>query len=247
VCHEDSENTRDVTAHAQARVEGYGLLRGLWRADRIEHGPGGVGFRILREGQAFAQVALPVSGEYNVRNALAVTAAAHEQGLTPAEIAKGLSTFQGVKRRMDVVGESAGVVVLDDFAHHPTAIGETLRAVRQRYPGRRVVAVLEPRSGSLRRKVFQDKLPAAFDAADEIVLAEVFGADKLQPEERLDPSRLVADIAARGRTARFLPGVEAIVAYLAQNAKRGDVIAVLSNGGFGGIHQKLLEALSRTR
>jgi UDP-N-acetylmuramate: L-alanyl-gamma-D-glutamyl-meso-diaminopimelate ligase len=243
VRHEDSENTREVTAHAQSRVEGYGLAGGRWRADRIEHGADGVAFRILRDGAPFADVQLPVSGEYNVRNALAVTAAAHEQGLSAAEIAEGLSTFKGVKRRMDVVGEAAGVLVLDDFAHHPTAIGETLRAVRQRYPGRRLVAVLEPRSGSLRRRVFQDKLPAAFDAADEIVLAEVFGADKLAPEERLDPGRLVEDIAARGRRARFLPGVEAIVAYLKENARRGDVVAVLSNGGFGGIHRKLLDAL----
>jgi len=244
VRHEDSPNTRDVTSHAQARVEGYGIAGGTWRADRIEHGADGVSFRILRGGEAFAQVALPISGEYNVRNALAVTAAAHEQGLSPQEIAKGLSTFKGVKRRMDVVGEVGGVLVLDDFAHHPTAIAETLRAVRQRYPGRRLLAVLEPRSGSLRRKVFQDKLPPAFDHADEIVLAEVFSADKLQPEERLDPARLVEDIAGRGRSARFLPGVDEIVAYLAKNTRKGDVIAVLSNGGFGGIHQKLLDAIS---
>jgi len=203
-----------------------------------------VAFRILKNGEAFAQVNLPISGEYNVRNALAVTAAAHEQGLSPQEIARGLSTFAGVKRRMDVVGEAAGVIVLDDFAHHPTAIGETLRAVKQRYPGRRVVAVLEPRSGSLRRKVFQDKLPPAFDHADEIVLAEVFGADKLKPEERLDEKQLVSDIARRNRPARFLPGVDAIVEYLAKNTRKGDVIAVLSNGGFGGIHQKLLDAIS---
>ena len=147
---------------------------------------------------------------------------------------------------MDVVGEAGGVLVLDDFAHHPTAIGETLRAVSQRYPGRRIVAVLEPRSGPLRRKVFQDKLPQAFDAADEIVLADVFGADKLTPEERLDPARLVEDIALRGKHARFLPGVDAIVAYLGETTREGDVIAILSNGGFGGIHGKLLGRLGRT-
>jgi len=245
VRHEDAPNTCEVTAHAQSRVEGYGLAAGLWRADRIEHGADGVGFRILRGREAFAQVALPVSGEYNVRNALAVAAAAHEQGLSPQEIARGLSTFKGVKRRMDVVGEAGGVLVLDDFAHHPTAIGETLRAVRQRFPGRRLVAVLEPRSGSLRRRVFQDSLAPAFDSADEIVLAEVFGADKLKPEERLDEKRLVEDIAKRGRSARFLPGVDAIVSYLGKSAGKGDVIAVLSNGGFEGIHQKLLLALGQ--
>ena len=144
---------------------------------------------------------------------------------------------------MEVKGEVGGVVVIDDFAHHPTAIAETLRAVRQRYPGRRVWCVLEPRSWSLRRNVFQDKLAAAFDHADEVVLAEVFGADQLPEAERLDPARLVADVALRGRPARFLPGVEAIVKHLAAETRREDVVAILSNGGFGGIHAKLLAAL----
>ena len=243
VRHEDCAATVDVTAHAQARVQGYGLASGSWRAISIEHRESGVAFRATRDGELVADVRLAVSGEYNVRNALAVMAAAAEQGLTPAEIQAGLATFSGVKRRMEVKGEAGGIVVIDDFAHHPTAIAETLRAVRQRYPGRRVWCVLEPRSWSLRRNVFQDKLAAAFDAADEIVLAEVFGADQLPPEERLDPARLVADIARRGRPARFLPGVDAIVAHLVSEGRPEDVVAVLSNGGFGGIHGKLLAAL----
>ena len=243
VRHEDCAATVDVTAHAQARVQGYGLASGSWRAISIQHRESGVSFRATRDGEHFADVTLAVSGEYNVRNALAVMAAAAEQGLTPAEIQSGLATFSGVKRRMEVKGEAGGIVVIDDFAHHPTAIAETLRAVRQRYPGRRVWCVLEPRSGSLRRNVFQEKLAAAFDDADEIVLAEVFGADQLPPEERLDPARLVADIARRGRPARFLPGVDAIVAHLVAEARPEDVVAVLSNGGFGGIHGKLLAAL----
>ncbi|HEX9182204.1 MAG TPA: cyanophycin synthetase, partial [Burkholderiales bacterium] len=119
-------------------------------------------------------------------------------------VAAGLATFEGVRRRMDVKGEAAGVLVLDDFAHHPTAIAETLRAVRQRYPGRRVWAVLEPRSWSLRRNVFQDRLAACFDDADEVVLAEVYGAEQLPQEVRLDPERLVRDLAGRGRPSRFL-------------------------------------------
>jgi UDP-N-acetylmuramate: L-alanyl-gamma-D-glutamyl-meso-diaminopimelate ligase len=244
VRHEDCPATVDVTAHAQARVQGYGVRSGAWRAEAIEHRADGVAFRAVRDGREVAHVRLPVSGEYNVRNALAVMAAAAEQGLSPDEIAAGLATFKGVRRRMEVKGEVAGVLVIDDFAHHPTAIAETLRAVRQRYPGRRVWAVLEPRSGSLRRNVFQDKLALAFDDADEVVLAEVFGAEQLPAAERLDPSRLVADLAARGRPARFLPGVPAIVAHLADHARSGDVVAVLSNGGFDGIHGALLTALS---
>ncbi len=243
VRHEDCESTIEVTANAQARIQGYGLTSGSWRATSIEHGTGGVSFRAMRDGLRVLDVTLAVSGEYNVRNALAVTAAATEQGLTPAEIAAGLATFSGVRRRMEVKGEAGGIVVIDDFAHHPTAIAETLRAVRQRYPERRVWCVLEPRSWSLRRNVFQDTLPSAFDHADEIVLAEVFGADKLPPQDRLDPARLVADLARRGRPARFLPGVDAIVAHLVAEARPADVVAVLSNGGFGGIHEKLLAAL----
>jgi UDP-N-acetylmuramate: L-alanyl-gamma-D-glutamyl-meso-diaminopimelate ligase len=243
VRHEDCEATVDATAHAQSRIEGYGLRAGSWRAVGIEHDPDGVRFDATRGGRPFAGVRLGVPGEYNVRNALAVMAAATEQGLSPEEIARGLASFRGVRRRMEVKGEAGGVLVLDDFAHHPTAIGETLRAVRQRYPGRRVWAVLEPRSWSLRRNVFQQRLAEVFGDADEVILAEVFGADQLPAEERLDPGRLVKDLAARKRPARFLPGVDAIVTYLAEHARPGDVIAALSNGGFGGVHAKLLDAL----
>jgi UDP-N-acetylmuramate: L-alanyl-gamma-D-glutamyl-meso-diaminopimelate ligase len=243
VRHEDCAATVEVTGHAISRVQGYGLVSGTWRAESIVHSASGVAFRATRDGVVTTEVRMAVSGEYNVRNALAVMAAATEQGLTPAEIAAGLATFKGVRRRMEVKGEASGVLVIDDFAHHPTAIAETLRAVKQRYPGRRVFAVLEPRSWSLRRNVFQEKLASAFDHADEVVLAEVFGAEQLPPQERLDPSRLVADLASRGRPARFLPGVEAIVAHLVEHARRGDVVAVLSNGGFGGIHGMLLKAL----
>jgi UDP-N-acetylmuramate: L-alanyl-gamma-D-glutamyl-meso-diaminopimelate ligase len=243
VRHEDCDITVEVTAGAQSRVQGYGLTSGSWRADNLEHGANGVSFRATRDGLPVGDVVLPLSGEYNVRNALAVMAAATEQGLTPKEILAGLATFEGVRRRMEVKGEAAGVLVLDDFAHHPTAIAQTLRAVKQRYPGRRVWAVLEPRSWSLRRNVFQDKLAAAFDDADEIVLADVFAADQLLPSERLNPERLVADLAARSKPARFLPGVPAIVAHLVDRARPGDVVAVLSNGGFGGIHDAILKAI----
>ena len=244
VRHEDCAATVEVTSHAQARIQGYGLESGAWRAGRIQHGSDGVSFRATRDGAPFADVRLAISGEYNVRNALSVIAAAVEQGLSADEIAAGLASFRGVKRRMEVKGEAGGVLVLDDFAHHPTAIAQTLRAVRQRHPGRRVWAVLEPRSWSLRRNVFQERLGASFDDADEVILAEVFGADQLAPSERLDPGKLVADLAARGRPARFLPGVDAIVAYLADHARSGDVVAILSNGGFGGIHESLLAALA---
>ncbi len=247
VRHEDCETTREVTSAALSRVDGYGLLGGRWRAAEIATAPDGTRFSILRDGAEFAKVFLPMFGEFNVRNALAVAAATSEQGLSAAEIAAGLATFRGVRRRLEVRGEADGVTVLDDFAHHPTAIAETLRAVRSRFPGRRVWAVLDPRSWSLRRNVFQDRLAAAFDDADEVVIADVFGAEALPPSERLDPGRLARDLAARGRRARFLPGVDAIVACLALESRPDDVVACLSNGGFGGIHGKLLEALGARR
>jgi UDP-N-acetylmuramate: L-alanyl-gamma-D-glutamyl-meso-diaminopimelate ligase len=243
VRHEDCEVTRAVTSKALARVTGYGLASGAWRATDLLDSPEGIAFRILHEGSPWADVSLRVSGEYNVRNALAVAAAAAEQGLTAREVAEGLATFEGVRRRLEVRGEADGVIVLDDFAHHPTAIAGTLRAVRQRYPGRRVWAVLEPRSWSLRRNVFQERLPEALAEGHEVVLAEVFGADEVPPAERLDAQRLVRDLGALGRPARFLPSADAIAAHLAAHAAPGDVVVVMSNGGFGGLHEKLLMGL----
>jgi UDP-N-acetylmuramate: L-alanyl-gamma-D-glutamyl-meso-diaminopimelate ligase len=243
VRHEDCAATREATAHAESRLQGYGLSSGAWRAAGVEHSNDGVAFRILREGAPFADVRLAVSGDYNVVNALAVTAAAAEQGLAPGEIASGLATFRGVRRRMEPVGEADGVLVLDDFAHHPTAIAATLAAVRQRHPGRRVWAILEPRSGTLRRNVFQERLADAFADADLVVIADVFGAAELPEALRLDPRRLERDLAARGRPARFLSGVPEIVEHVASHARPGDVVAVLSNGGFDGLHAKLLAAL----
>ncbi|MBZ5637468.1 MAG: UDP-N-acetylmuramate:L-alanyl-gamma-D-glutamyl-meso-diaminopimelate ligase [Acidobacteriia bacterium] len=241
--HEDCETTVEVTRGALSRVEGYGLTAGLWRAAGLSAAPEGARFEVQRDGRRYAETALGVFGEFNVRNALAVVAAAAEQGLSPEEIAAGLASFRGVRRRLEVRGEADGVTLLDDFAHHPTAIAETLKAVRGRYPERKVWAVLEPRSWSLRRNVFQDRLAASFDPADEVLIAEVFGASSLPPAERLDPDRLAREISTRGRRARFLPGVDAIVAHLAEASRPGDVVAVLSNGGFGGIHAKLLAAL----
>jgi len=246
VRHEDCAVTREVTAAALCRVEGYGEDAGRWRAAEVRDlEAGGVAFRIECDGRAFGgEVRLALGGAHNVRNALAVAAAAREQGLDADRIVAGLSSFRGVRRRLEVRGEVRGVTVLDDFAHHPTAIAETLRAVRGRFPGRKVWAVFEPRSWSMRRNVFQDRLAAAFAGADEVLLARVFGADEVPADQRLDPERLVRDLAAAGRPARFLDDVEAIVAELVGRCGRGDVVAVMSNGGFDGLHDRLLAALA---
>jgi UDP-N-acetylmuramate: L-alanyl-gamma-D-glutamyl-meso-diaminopimelate ligase len=243
VRHEECEATRAVTAHALCRVEGFGFDAGDWRAEGVHDGVEGAGFRLLRGGRHYADVRLALSGDFNVRNALAVAAAAAEQGVPAQDVAAGLATFRGVKRRLEERGVADGVLVIDDFAHHPTAIAETLRAARRRHPGRRLWAILEPRSWSLRRNIFQDRLAASFEAADEVVIAAVFGEAEVPPEIRLDPEAVVRDLGSRGKPARCLAAVPEIVRYLSVNALPGDVIAVLSNGGFGGLHEALLAAL----
>ena len=161
------------------------------------------------------------------------------------EISAALGRFEGVRRRLEVRGEESGVIVLDDFAHHPTAIDASLRAARQRYPDGRVWAVVEPRSWSLRRSVFQDRMAAAFVPADEIVVGAVYGADQIPSEERLDPQRLVAELAKSGAAARHVPDVAEIVDLIADRAAPGDAIVVMSNGSFDDLHTRLLDALRR--
>jgi UDP-N-acetylmuramate: L-alanyl-gamma-D-glutamyl-meso-diaminopimelate ligase len=186
-------------------------------------------------------------GQLNVRNALAVVACAKHCGLKNGQIQSAFDTFKGVKRRMEVRGIAGGVTVVDDFGHHPTAIRETLRALRVRYPGQRIFAIFEPRSNTTRRNVFQNELVTAFADADSVVVSQVDRLDQLPPSERLDPTRLMADLKAAGKPAAYLPNVEAIIDYATKNVQGGDIICVFSNGGFGNIHAKLLDRLGRFR
>jgi UDP-N-acetylmuramate: L-alanyl-gamma-D-glutamyl-meso-diaminopimelate ligase len=187
---------------------------------------------------------LNLAGEFNVRNALAVIACAKHCGLSNKQIQAAFDTFQGVKRRLEVRGIAGGVVVIDDFGHHPTAIAQTLRALRLRYPQERIWAVFEPRSNTTRRNVFQHELAGAFAEASRVVIAQVARLDQLPPAERLDPERLMDDLRATGKPADYLPDVEAIVEHVGRHAQGGDVVCVFSNGGFGGIHEKLLARLA---
>jgi UDP-N-acetylmuramate: L-alanyl-gamma-D-glutamyl-meso-diaminopimelate ligase len=182
-----------------------------------------------------------------VRNALAVVAAASAQRLTAEEIADGLASYRGVRRRMELRGEPGGVKLFDDFAHHPTAIAETLRAARGCHPGARIWAVLEPRSWSMRRNVFQDRLAAALEAADDVIITSVYAPEALADSQRLDVDRLVEELRTRGRRADHLPGADAIVARLREEARSGDIVVIMSNGAFGGIHERLLAVLERPR
>jgi UDP-N-acetylmuramate: L-alanyl-gamma-D-glutamyl-meso-diaminopimelate ligase len=182
-------------------------------------------------------------GELNVRNALAVVACAKHCGLKNHQIQAAFDTFKGIKRRMEVRGIAGGVTVVDDFGHHPTAIRETLRALRIRYPNQKMWAVFEPRSNTTRRNVFQSELADSFADADAVIVSQVARLELLAPSERLDPERLLSDLSATGKTAAYLPDADAIVSHLAQKAQGGDVVVVFSNGGFGGIHNKLLGKL----
>ena len=184
-------------------------------------------------------------GEINVRNALAVVACAKHCGLKNHQIQSAFDTFKGIKRRLEVRGLAGGVVVMDDFGHHPTAIRETLSALRQKYPTQRVWAIFEPRTNTTRRNIFQTELAGAFADANAVVIAQVARLELLSPEERLDPERLMQDLKGAGKDAAYLPDVNAIVAHVAQKAQGGDIVIVFSNGGFGGIHGKLLERLGR--
>lgn len=242
----DSPHAAGLRAHVRSRLETFAIGRedADWRAVDVRARAAGTAFRVLRRGEPFADVEVPLLGHHGVRNALAATAIAAEVGLPAERIASGLASFRGVKRRMELRGVARSVAVYDDFAHHPTAIAETLAGVRRARPGARIWGVFEPRSATSCRRVFQDAFAEAFACADETILAAVFRST-LPEEERLDVPALVSTLRSRGGAARFLPTTEAIVETVAAEAREGDLVVVMSNGGFDGIHEKLLAALGR--
>ncbi len=208
----------------------------------------------LRYGPTASEFELPsfkfhidMVGELSVRNALAVVAAAKHCGLKNQQIQDAFSTFKGIKRRMEIKGIAGGVTVVDDFGHHPTAIRETLKALRLKFPTQKIWAIFEPRSNTTRRNVFQTEMVEALLGADAIVVAEIAKLEQVPVEQRLDPAKLMRDIKASGKPAEYLPSVEAIVEHVKKNVSGGDVVCVFSNGGFGGIHQKLLSAFQYRR
>jgi UDP-N-acetylmuramate: L-alanyl-gamma-D-glutamyl-meso-diaminopimelate ligase len=240
----DSPEALALKGAAVSPVETFGLGDGAtWRAVDVSHRDGLTHFDVHHEGRRFGRFASPLLGAHNVRNALAAVAVGARAGLTAPVLADGLHAFRGIKRRLEMVGERRGVTVLDDFAHHPTAVHETLAALRTGYPGRKVWAVFEPRSASSCRRVFQDDFARAFSSADEVVIAGVFRSS-LPEAERLSAEQLVADLERAGRRARHIPAVDDIVHAVASEAAAGNLVVLMSNGGFGGIHQKLLQALA---
>jgi UDP-N-acetylmuramate: L-alanyl-gamma-D-glutamyl-meso-diaminopimelate ligase len=239
----DSPDALALEATAVSPVETFGLSdAATWRASGISHRDGLTQFEVHHDGRPFGRFSSPLLGVHNVRNALAAIAVGARAGLSAPALAEGLRAFKGIKRRLELVGERGGVTVLDDFAHHPTAVQETLLALKTGYPGRKVWAVFEPRSASSCRRVFQDDFARAFGAADEVVIAGVFRST-LPEAERLSVDQLVHDVQRAGRPARSIAAVDDIVRAVAAEARAGDLVVLMSNGGFGGIHQKLLQAL----
>ena len=239
----DSPHAAALLERAVSPVETFGLAEGAtWQAEDVEHRDGLTHFAVRRDGQVFGRFRSPLLGVHNVRNALAAIAVGAYAGISAADLADGLERFRGIKRRLEVVGVAGGVTVLDDFAHHPTAVHETLSALRTGYPGRRVWAVFEPRSASSCRRVFQADFARAFGGADEVVVAAVFRSS-LPEAERLSAEQLVDDLRRQGQHARYVPQVDDIVRAIAAERQDGDVVVIMSNGGFGGIHGKLVGAL----
>lgn len=235
---------------AFSQVQRYGSgERAQWRITSLKFEPQRTTWSVLRQGKAWADFEFPLAGEYNVWNATAAAAMASGCGIDKEAIASALKTFKSVKRRLEVKAQVNGVTIIDDFAHHPTAIAGTLKALRERYAGARVWAVLEPRSNTLRRKVLQNDLARSLALADEVVVAGVFRSEAVPENERLELPELASAVQAHGKRARLANDADAIVELIAPELRSGDVVAILSNGGFGGIYEKLpakLKALANS-
>jgi UDP-N-acetylmuramate: L-alanyl-gamma-D-glutamyl-meso-diaminopimelate ligase len=242
----ESEEAVAVAAGSRAPIETFAVdVEGAtWRASHLEVHDGRWHFDVDYRGEPFGQFVSPMYGAHNVRNALAALAVGHAAGLSAPELATGLAAFSGVKRRLELRGVVRGVSVYDDFAHHPTAIHETVRALRASFPTRRIWAVFEPRSATSCRRIFQDDFARAFatSGADEVILASVF-RQTLLDADRLDVDGLVDDVRCRGVSARQIPKAADIAAAIAKDARDGDLVVIMSNGGFDGIHDTLLDAL----
>jgi UDP-N-acetylmuramate: L-alanyl-gamma-D-glutamyl-meso-diaminopimelate ligase len=240
IAHDTGESLDRCLAKAFCPVERYGMKKSSdWRITDMQVSPTKTAWKLRHSGKEWANLEFPLAGEYNVLNATAAAALAANYGISAAEIAAALKTFKSVKRRLEVKAVVNGVTIVDDFAHHPTAIAGTLAALRGRYPGSRLWVILEPRSNTLRRRILQDALAKSLSGADEIVIAQVFKIDAIPEEERLDVNTLAAQVSQSGRRVQVLEDADRIVDSIAPDLRSGDVVAILSNGGFGGIYEKL--------
>lgn len=236
----ESPSLERCLAKAFCPVERYGTGgRSGWRVTNLRLDPANTSWTVLHNGQPWADFEFVLAGEYNVWNATAAAGLASSCGIPKEKIAAALKSFKSVKRRLEVKAQVNGVTIIDDFAHHPTAIAGTLRALRARYPGSRLWAILEPRSNTLRRRVLQRDLARSLAEADQVVVAGVFRSEAIPENERLELQALAAEIRQNGRPARLLADADAIVQAVVPELRQGDIVAILSNGGFGGIYEKL--------
>lgn len=246
----DYPAVRDLCRRSKARVTTYGTTSGTgpsggghFTSSQIRHESGLTFFEVRQENQLITEIALQVPGQHNVLNALAVWILCRQLGLPEIEIRRGLASFRGVKRRQEVRGDVREVTVIDDFAHHPTAVRETLRALRQKYVGRRLISVFEPRSATSRRKIFQKEFAESFLLADACFVATPFDQSRIPTDQQFSSQDLAQDVERKGGKAKVFSTVEEGVSEVARFCQKGDVVAVLSNGGFGGFIPKLIEAL----
>ncbi|SRR5579871_1655470 len=238
--HGESPSLERCLSKAFCPVERYGVsARAGWRITNLTFDPGKTAWTVLRSGSPWADFEFALAGDYNVWNATAAAAMADHCGISKDEIAAALKTFKSVKRRLEVKAQVNGITIIDDFAHHPTAIAGTLKALRGRYAGARLWAILEPRSNTLRRRILQADLAKSLSLADEVIVAGVFRSEAVPANERLELPELAHDIQKHGAPARLFDNADQIVQAIAAEMRPGDVVAILSNGGFGGIYEKL--------
>ncbi len=241
----DSPIVRELAPRAFCRLETFGIEEGArWRASDIDFAGDMTSFAVKFEGREFGRYRTPLAGLFNLRNCLGVIAACESLGLDRKMVSCALTEFKSVKRRMQVRGTKRGVTVIDDFAHHPTAVRETLLAARQKYAGRRIVAVFEPRSYTAQRKDFQKAFEDGLAVADEAIIAGLFHPERYTSDTAIAPEEMILSLRERGVEAYFIKSVDEIVAFLAPRLKEGDVVVIMSNGSFGQIHDKLLGALA---
>ena len=242
----DHHQVREViAAHPPASaVQTYGIEPGAnWRAETYTASPEGAQLTVVHDDQPYGDFRAPLYGPHNVQNVLATIAVAHRLGLTPEQTAAGLAAYGHIKRRLEVRGVAGEVTVIDDFAHHPTAVQVTLEGVRQAYPGKRLWAVFEPRTATSRRNVFQDDYVRALQGADGVILSDIHRKEELSPGERLSPEAIVEALRQQVASAHFYADVSGIIDQLCRDTRPGDVVVIMSNGGFDNIHERLLTAL----
>ena len=238
------KNVQDVLTDASCQVETYGFSSSAdWVIGDYKFVSGKGYFTLSHQNVNVANFNLPMIGRHNIQNATSVAVMSLKLGLTTQEIQEGFHTFKGIKRRQEVLGVKNGVTVIDDFAHHPTAIQLTLEGIKEAYPGQRIWAIFEPRSATCKRKVFEDRLPKSFTPADLVIIADLFAPDKIDPKDRLNPVLVVENINRNGGDAYFIPDTEALINKLITECRPKDVLLIMSSGGFSGIHQKLIARL----